>query len=308
MVNFLLYMSREEGLWYNFMFEDGTINKTHINSKAEFGFWAIRGLRGLSAGYNIFQKDPKLSKEIKSRILTMNSHLEEVLANYPKIAETEFGHKPNWMISGAADITNELLLVLTKLHQSGDFDYLDEIEKFSEALVLSQYKNAESDINGMYFCWNNIWHAWGNSQAYALLEVYKITGNEDYLNSVKLWADNFVPYYIDQNFPREIIVTNNGFEQEVFPQIAYGINSVYRGLKFLAEITKEQKYAAYSDIVFDWYLGKNIANSQMYDKATGICFDGINEDGVNSNSGAESTVECLLSMQYKENVSPRFAD
>ena len=48
MVNFLLYMSRDDGLWYNFMFRDGTINKDHVNSKSEFGFWAVRGLRGLS--------------------------------------------------------------------------------------------------------------------------------------------------------------------------------------------------------------------------------------------------------------------
>ena len=300
MVNFLFYMSREDGLWYNFMFEDGSINKEHRNSEAEFGWWAVRGLRGLAAGYNIFLNNSQLSKEIKSRILMMNPQLEAVLANYPESSKTEFGLKPDWMIHGAADISNEMLMVLTKLHNTGDFDYLEEIEKFSEALILSQYQNSDSEINGMYFCWNNIWHAWGNSQAYALLEAYKITGNEDCLGSVKLWADNFIPYFIKHNFPRKIIVIKEGFDQEVFPQIAYGINSTYRGIKSLAKITKNKKYEDFSDQVFDWYFGKNIANSQIYDKTTGRCFDGINADGINQNSGAESTVECLLSMQCKE--------
>ena len=301
MINFLIYMSREDGLWYNFMLEDGSINKTHVNSEAEFGFWAIRGLRGLAAGYNIFQSNSQLSKEIKNRILTMNLYLEEVLANYPQISETEIGQKPDWMIQGAADITNELLIVLAKLHNTGDFDFLNEIEKFSEALILSQHKHADSEINGMYFCWNNIWHAWGNSQAFALLEAYKITGNEKYLNSVKLWADNFVPYFIDQDFLRKITVNDNDFLQETFPQIAYGINSVYRGIKSLAEITKNPKYDEYAEQVFQWYFGKNIVKTPMYDMNSGRCLDGINDsESINQNSGAESTVECLLSMQWRE--------
>ncbi len=304
MVNFLLFMSRDDGLWYNFMFQDGTINKNHVNSESEFGFWAVRGLRGLAAGYNIFKDNPKygnLTKEIKTRIQLMNPHLKNNLNTYPNVSESEVGKKPDWLVKGAPDITTELILVLTKLHNSGDFDYYSEIEKFSEALVLCQYINDDSDINGIYFCWNNIWHAWGNSQAFALLESYKITKNDDLLNSVKIWANSFVHYFIKNEFPRKITVSSDeDFKMEVFPQIAYGITSVYRGIKSLAEITKDQKYEEYASRVLDWYLGKNIANTPMYDPESGQCFDGINENGINKNSGAESTVECLLGLQWRE--------
>ncbi|MFP4547580.1 MAG: hypothetical protein ACLFQM_05565 [Fidelibacterota bacterium] len=300
MVNFLLYMSREDGLWYNFMFHDGTINKDHINSKAEFGFWAVRGLRGLAAGYNIFHDNEDLRQVIEKRTLCMEPHLKKILSSYPGITNMNYGKKPNWMIQGAADITNEMLLVLTKLQHTGDFDYQDEIVKFSEALIISQYKKGNSEITGMYFCWNNIWHSWGNSQAFALLEAYKITKNDACLQSVKLWADNFVPFFIEHNFPRKITVANQDFEMETYPQIAYGINSVYRGIKSLAVITKNKKYEEYAEKVFQWYFGGNIANTKMYNSGTGVCFDGINAEGINKNSGAESTIECLLSMQFRE--------
>ena len=253
---------------------------------------------------NIFKGNPQyenLTKEIKTRIHLMDAQVEKILINYPKFSESEIGKKPDWMVQGAPDITNELILVLTKLHNSGDFNYYSEIVMFSESLVLCQYNNKKSDINGMYFCWNNIWHAWGNSHAFAILEAYKITKNEDLLNSVKIWADNFVPYFIKNEFPRKITVSSDeDFKMEVFPQIAYGITSVYRGIKSLAEITKDQKYEEYASRVLDWYLGKNIANTPMYDPESGRCFDGINENGINKNSGAESTVECLLGLQWRE--------
>ena len=104
--------------------------------------------------------------------------------------------------------------------------------------VLYQYRIINHDLDGMHFCWNNIWHGWGNNQAYALLETYKITANPDILKSVQLWADCFIPFLIDNNFPRRIELSSDGtYQMATYPQIAYGINSLYRGVKTLAEIT-----------------------------------------------------------------------
>ena len=49
MTNFLFYMLRDDGLWYNFMWADGKINESHQNSRAEFGWWAARALLRLAA-------------------------------------------------------------------------------------------------------------------------------------------------------------------------------------------------------------------------------------------------------------------
>jgi hypothetical protein len=53
--------------------------------------------------------------------------------------------------------------------------------------------------------------------------------------------------------------------------------------------------------ISEWFFGQNVSGKQMYDPSNGRCFDGINsEDDVNLNSGAESTIEALLSMQVLE--------
>ena len=84
------------------------------------------------------------------------------------------------------------------------------------------------------------------------------------------------------------------------PQIAYGFNSIYRGLRLLAEITGETIYFQRSEEVFLWFKGNNIANTPMYIPDKGRCFDGINGySSINTNSGAESTIECLLAIQER---------
>jgi len=301
MTNFLLYMSRNDGLWYNFLLQDGKINKNHQNSVAEFGWWAIRGLRGLAAAYCIFKDSPKdsvLMGKIINRIKSANSHIQESIQKYPSRNITYLGQRPAWLVKDAPDMNSELLIALTKLHQTGDFDYSNAIQKISKGLIEYQYCVKSHDLDGMYFCWKNIWHNWGNNQAYALLEAFKITGDSTLFYSVKSWADSFIPFLIKNNIQREITVNSNQTYKKVdFPQIAYGVNSLYRGMKSFADITKSNIYKENAEAIFGWFIGQNIVRTPMYNIETGRCFDGIKEDlSVNLNSGAESTIECLLAI------------
>lgn len=305
MTEFLLYMARPDGLWYNFLLANGSINTEHQNSYASFGWWAVRGLRGLAAADNIFdgRKDYRqLVKRIETAIHTADNHIDAVLARYPQYTESEVGKQATWLLNGAADQTSELLLVLTRLHQTGDFDYYIEIRQFALALQASQLQETGHKLDGMYYCWQNVWHGWGNNQAYALAKAYQITREETTLISVRRWADTFVPYLIGQQFPRRITLNNDlTFATELYPQIAYGINSTYQGLRELATITGEKKYLTTADQVFDWFNGNNTENTPLYDPATGRCYDGINGAGdINFNSGAESTIECLLAVLENE--------
>ncbi len=45
---------------------------------------------------------------------------------------------------------------------------------------------------------------------------------------------------------------------------------------------------------YDWFLGKNIRGLAIADPSTGGCFDGLHDDRVNFNQGAESTLAWLL--------------
>ena len=47
---------------------------------------------------------------------------------------------------------------------------------------------------------------------------------------------------------------------------------------------------------FEWFLGRNDLGQEVYDPATGGCCDGLQEDRVNRNQGAESTLAFLLSL------------
>jgi hypothetical protein len=305
--HFLLYMCRNDGLWYNFIDKEGQINRTHQNSKADFGWWAVRGLRGLAAAYNIFkdsERDSDLLEEVSAKIKTADIHLKNILKKYPLTQKTELGERPTWLIKNAPDLNSELLLTLTKLHSTGNFDYLKDIKKIAEGLVGYQYREEDSPLDGMYFCWNNVWHNWGNNQAYSLLKAFQITSDSALYKSVEIWANDFVPFLIENNFPWEIKISSVCIYDIVkLPQIAYGINSLYHGMKLLADLTGEEIYREHSETIFSWFTGNNFVKTPMYDPKTGRCYDGINKDlSPNLNSGAESTIECLLAIQRRGEI------
>ena len=45
---------------------------------------------------------------------------------------------------------------------------------------------------------------------------------------------------------------------------------------------------------FNWFLGKNSLNQEVYNNLTGGCHDGIGEFSLNMNQGAESSISYLL--------------
>jgi len=305
MVLFLLYLSREDGLWYNFIFADGTINREYQTSVASFGWWAVRGLRGLGAGYRIFSAQSgyeELVEQISNRFRSSQPQLDSLFSSYPEMRVIDDGNtRPGWNLSNAPDQSAELLLALAGMHGRGEFDYSREIKYLAEALIGWQYSGDKIEYRGMYYCWQNTWHGWGNNQALALLQAYEILKEESYLTSVKLWADYFVPSFIQSGFPAGIKHDSTGnWEIRDYSQIAYGLNSTYRGMQALADLTGKPEYQQRAEQIFAWFKGENVARTQMYDPGSGRCFDGINAtDKVNYNSGAESTIECLMAIQAR---------
>jgi hypothetical protein len=47
---------------------------------------------------------------------------------------------------------------------------------------------------------------------------------------------------------------------------------------------------------FEWFLGRNDLGQELYDPGSGGCCDGLQEDRINRNQGAESTLAFLLSL------------
>jgi hypothetical protein len=61
-------------------------------------------------------------------------------------------------------------------------------------------------------------------------------------------------------------------------------------------VTNDQRWAVDARRAFDWYLGQNELQQALYDASTGACRDGLHEDRVNENQGAESTLSFLLAL------------
>ena len=66
--------------------------------------------------------------------------------------------------------------------------------------------------------------------------------------------------------------------------------------KFAYRYTKDTKYLNLMRAAFDWFLGVNDAETSLYDRITGGCFDGLNPEGANINQGAESTLSAVLAL------------
>ena len=62
------------------------------------------------------------------------------------------------------------------------------------------------------------------------------------------------------------------------------------------ECTQSEEWIQLASTCFNWYLGKNDQQMQLYDYASGGCRDGLTRDGVNENQGAESTLSYLSSL------------
>ncbi len=301
MTNFLLYMLRDDGLWFNFMWADGTINEDHKNSRASFGWWAARGLRGLTAAYGIFKThDPVLADTILARFRTCEPHLQSLFASYPEKILTSHGMRASWLPNNAPDQAAEFLIALAGIQQLSAVSYATEIKELADGLLTYQYRRPGSEVDGMFFCWENLWHGWGNLQALALLKAFQVNNDSTYLAAVEYWAENFLSWAVEQGSFWEVSVTAEGsINTTVFPQIAYGAGSSFRGIQQLATITRRPQHAALAGRLLGWFSGDNRAVVVMYDPATGRCLDGINDSTtVNRNSGAESTIEALIALQF----------
>lgn len=59
-------------------------------------------------------------------------------------------------------------------------------------------------------------------------------------------------------------------------------------------------WSSQAHLAFDWFLGRNDLGQPLYDTGTGGCHDGLQENRVNENQGAESTLAFLLSLTEME--------
>jgi hypothetical protein len=70
----------------------------------------------------------------------------------------------------------------------------------------------------------------------------------------------------------------------------------------IPQVYEDENYNNKMKIAFDWFLGKNHLHQIIYNPKTGGCYDGLEQNHVNLNQGAESTISYLLSRLAMENI------
>lgn len=305
LVEFLLYMQAENGFFYNFIWEDNSINKTFRTSVAEPNWWSWRALWVLMEGYKY------LGNSHTERTIAVKASIEKTIEAIKKYIPKEKGKVlidgiefPDWLPANyASDQAALLVISLSDYYKiSGDKEILDYLQSLIHGIMIMQLNDSECEYDGAFLSWQNTWHGWGNSQSYALLKAYQVLKEEKIKTSALLELNNFYKRLIETVFLSYFKVQKNECKFEViesnkYSQIAYTIRPMIFALLEAYSVTSDSTYAIKAGRVAKWFIGRNPAKVNMYNPQSGIFFDGIeNENLINKNSGAESTIEGLLSL------------
>lgn len=304
LIDFCRHLQAEDGLFYNFIFADHTINREGKTSFKSLGWWTARGVWALGEGYRVFrQRDPPYAEVLKSHLEKTFAHIDTLLRHFPQVDSVDGFPSPKWLLyNSAADATSELLLGLAAYAQaSSDERVKPYLKFFAEGLLAMQTGDAQTFPFGLFLSWRNIWHGWANSQAHALAIIGELLDEEKLVNAAKLEASHFYPYWIKQGFTREFEFARGDSiwtrRTEQYSQIAYAIRPPVLAALALHRITNEDRFAELAGELATWFFGNNPARAQMYDPQSGRAFDGIlSQHEINRNAGAESTIEALYAL------------
>ena len=308
LTRFIMYMKADNGYYHNFLFPDNGINAVHLNSRPTPNFWSWRAFWALTE-VNLLDS-PELSSlrvQTKPYLEHLLDNLEQIFLSESDTIEIEGIRTPSVNAVYGADQVAVIMIGLTNYYQINNSPIIKDLMlKLGHYLLAAQYGDENSSPYYAFLSWKNIWHAWGNMQAYALLYAGRIIDNVQFIDAGINEVKYFYPYCIEQNFISEFrLVRNNDslllHDLHPFPQISYGMRPMIFASLEAHLITGDEAYAILTGKLAMWYFGNNPAKQVMYDHLSGRAYDGINSASkTNYNSGAESTIEALLSIQAME--------
>jgi len=299
LLRFVLYMQREDGLFYNFVWNDRLdINTEHANSRADtFGWWAARGVWALGMSARVLKNaHPAFARICADRVRRTFPFLDGMLAHYGQYTHARDRTIPAWLVGGAsADATSEMLLGLVALNRAFPDNALQtRIDRFAEGIAMMQYGSMNAFPWAAHASYADGWHGWGNSQTMALAEA-------GHLESAKREAEQFYPRLLVGGWMHSFQFDDPDSVRR-YEQIAYAVRGVSVGFIRLFEATGDVRYATLAGLAASWFTGDNVTGAALYDPATGRGYDGINgPDDINKNAGAESTIEALFTILEVEN-------
>ena len=309
LINFILEMQSSNGYFYNFLLTGNQINLSGPTSINNAEWWSWRALQALTEGSPLVKPiNAALSAKMDNAVSKLVAAIKIDLVNLPQTTKTVSGITvPQWLPAGSGTDQSALLILglIPYCTNTNDATMTAYVKKLADGIALMQQGDATHIPYGAFLSWENTWHAYGNDQAYALLNAGIFLNDPVYTSAALSEVDNFYPWLLQNGLKASFVVANNGSGIQLsnvlsYDQIAYGIRPMVFAAIEAYKITTLAKYADEAGHLAAWFLGANDLNQKMYDVTTGRGYDGLSSTSVNINAGAESTIEALLTMEKVE--------
>jgi glycosyltransferase involved in cell wall biosynthesis len=262
--SFLNYVDEQK----NFTEQNNTTNLADSNGRA---IWAL--------GYLISMNDLLPKELVADAELTMESALERV-NNIHSTRAMAFAIKGLYYSISKNKSVGKLSLIKTLANRlvqmyrhESDADW-----KWFESYLTY----ANSVLPEAMLC------AWLATNENLYTEIAK--ASFDFLLS-KIFNENSIAVISNKSWMHratKLALMPPGGEQPI--DVAYTILALDK----FYEVFKQEDYLQKIKTAFDWFLGNNHLHQIIYNPCTGGCFDGLEENYVNLNQGAESTVSYLM--------------
>ncbi len=291
----ILSLQSENGYFYNFLWPDNTINRTFKTSINEPNWWTWRAFWAFETALQkqlLDARDRAATERAVSRVVANVKRDFDLTAIIQDTIIHGMSLPNDLPEGGGSDQVAVLMVALTDYaERTGDTSVYPLLRGFAERLMAMQTSDARM------LSWYNIYHAWGNAQAYALLRTGELLDDETMRQSALRELNEWLPKYLIAHPAAAEFGARGVLSTDTFPQISYG----QRGFAWAAaeafHQTQSEHYAQLAQRVSAWYSADNLANAKMYDAATGRGYDGIiSSTEINHNAGAESTIEALLTL------------
>jgi hypothetical protein len=250
LLDFVLYMQREDGRFVNFISDwSGQRNEGGVTSFPGGNFWHARGVRALA-------RATVTLKEERARI-GLERGLEHIRTAHDV----------------PADIRSIHVLMAIELLRAGIFPELRaELPTWCGEIAACQRDGVLFDNPDQLEP-----HLWGHQQEGVLAEAGDFLGRDDLIAVARESALKYLAPRIDAGF----------HEATVQP---YGVASAVYSVERLRVITGEPRFDELWRMARAWFDGRNTARRPVYDRDEGRVYDGIDDGVLNLHSGAESNV------------------
>ncbi len=269
-------------------------------SDSDASYWLARTIWALGEGYAAFKNvDSAFAGFLKARMdLAVTALRRDVLVRYGQYQVIHGEKVPAWLIVDGADASSEAVLGLSAyVHATGNRTARTALAQLASGIAKMSDGSVTSWPYQAVLPWalsRSDWHAWGANMPAALAAASWALGDKQLLRPAVGDAAGFTPQLLTSTGPVNGLLPTPGDAT----QIAYGADARVQSLAAVGLASNRPGIISLAGIAAGWFFGQNAAGVPVYDPATGVTNDGVEASGkINPNSGAESTIHGLLTMQ-----------